>query len=284
MFCKLCGNPVDRKSMKCVSCGKPLGSLTGGNSFKDILQEKACVPGSAVTESGSFSPQFVRISSDIRDIKEKYYTQKTDFTAIISALGVLICIIVLVSSFALYIGNKKSLDQIRESLAMQINETNQKIDSLGLLFSSTAGNKNVSPDVSSSEFFFFDKNPESEFNVTPGKTSVAFVCRALGNDLQFSWIKYSHAENKWITIEQDSSQFAVMSSSNESNLTVIEAGPEHEGTYICVVKDENGIDHYSAPAQFSLSAVATVDPGNTDSAQADSTASNAGSNNSSQAG
>ena len=39
MFCKYCGSPVDRKTMLCTNCGKPQGSLKGGTSFRDMVEQ-----------------------------------------------------------------------------------------------------------------------------------------------------------------------------------------------------------------------------------------------------
>lgn len=40
MYCKFCGERIDRETMQCVSCGKPAGSLEGGVGFWDLAGEK----------------------------------------------------------------------------------------------------------------------------------------------------------------------------------------------------------------------------------------------------
>lgn len=71
--------------------------------------------------------------------------------------------------------------------------------------------------------------------------------------MQFSWIRYSVAQNDWITIKEDDTGFEIVTSSNESSLKVIDASEYHEGTYICVIEDSKGNVLYSTPVQFSLS-------------------------------
>ena len=39
MFCKYCGGTIDRETMKCTSCGKPVGSLAGGSGFKEMVEK-----------------------------------------------------------------------------------------------------------------------------------------------------------------------------------------------------------------------------------------------------
>lgn len=39
MFCKHCGDHIDRKTMRCTNCGTPVGSLEGGVFFRDLAGE-----------------------------------------------------------------------------------------------------------------------------------------------------------------------------------------------------------------------------------------------------
>ncbi len=251
MFCKFCGNLIDRKTMKCVSCGKPVGSLSGGNSFKYAFQSKANVASTPEVASGKSDPQIAHIAADIREIKKTISQKRINVAAIISTFCVLICLISLVSVFVLSGRNKRVLDGLDESIAAQFAATSQQLDDIKAVLDSTENKDNV-PAASTPTFFSIDKEPESVTNVTSGRTNVAFICKASGEGLRFSWIKYSPTRNAWGIIEDDESRFEVVSSANESSLKVINASNEHEGTYICVIEDQNGQLHYSSPVQFSL--------------------------------
>lgn len=39
MYCRYCGNPIDRTTMTCVSCGRQAGPLADGNSFRDLFRQ-----------------------------------------------------------------------------------------------------------------------------------------------------------------------------------------------------------------------------------------------------
>lgn len=40
MFCKFCGGQINRKTMRCVDCDRPVGPLEGGVGFWDLAGEK----------------------------------------------------------------------------------------------------------------------------------------------------------------------------------------------------------------------------------------------------
>lgn len=40
MYCKFCGKQIDRKTMRCVNCGEPVGSFEGGVGFWDLAGER----------------------------------------------------------------------------------------------------------------------------------------------------------------------------------------------------------------------------------------------------
>ncbi len=245
MFCKFCGNPIDRKTMKCTLCGKPAGSLSGGNSFRNILQGEEIVVKS--------DPQLAGIAADIGEIKKTVTQKKMTPLAILSAFCMLLCLLCLVSILALSGKTKRLFDGLNESVDTRFSITAQKLDDIetALITDDLTDEESSSPDPSS---FSIDKNPESVTNVTPGITNVAFICRASGEELLFSWIKYSADRNTWETIEDDDNRYEIMSSGNESSLKVINVNNEHEGTYICVIEEKNGDVHYSSPAQLSLAA------------------------------
>ncbi len=258
MYCKFCGNPVDRKAMKCTACGKPVGLLSGGNSFTQMLQGKPNNTDNAAVQPvkpGKIDQQMASIAVDVRDIKKRVHEKKPNYTAFFSAFCAMICVISLVSFFMLSAKNRRSIEGLSEAFGIFTDVTDSKLADIDLALNKEAeavekAMENVTGFVPTESSI--TKNPESESNVTPGVTTIAFICRASGKGLRFSWLKYSVETNFWITINKDNSDYEIISSSGESRLTVINANPAHVGTYICLVEDQDGHTLYSAPAQFTI--------------------------------
>ena len=251
MYCKYCGNPVDRKTMKCTACGKPVGSLSGGNSFKELLKGKTNSTETQTIQTGKSDPQIASIAVDIRDLKKKAYEKSINYAAFISALCALLCVILLISLFALSAKNRNSIEKVFGSIEALAETTEHKFDEITTSLNSESEGIEVSanPDAIN---LSITKNPESVDNVTPGRTNIAFSCRASGDELRFTWLKYSANKNAWLTIDQDNANFEIISAASESSLKVINASSGHEGTYICLVEDRAGHVLYSSPVQFSL--------------------------------
>jgi hypothetical protein len=251
MYCKYCGNPVDRKTMKCTVCGKPVGSLSGGNSFKELLKGKTNSTPAQVVQLGKSDTQTASIAADVRELRKKAYEKSINYAAIISALCALLCVILLISLFSLSAKNRSSTEEVFESIEALAETTDQKFDEITTALNResegievSANPEAINPSIT--------KNPESVDNVTPGRTNIAFICQASGDELCFTWLKYTADKNAWLTIDQDNSNFEIISSSSESSLKVINASSEHEGTYICLVEDRDGHVLYSSPVLFSL--------------------------------
>ena len=251
MYCKYCGNPVDRKTMKCTVCGKPVGSLSGGNSFKELLKGKTNSTATQVVQMGNSDTQIASIAADVRDLKKKVYEKSINYAAFISAICALLCVVLLISLFSLSAKNRSSIGEVFGSVKVLAETTDQKFDEITTALSRESERIEVSAN-SNAINLSITKNPESVDNVTPGRTNIAFICRASGDGLHFTWLKYSAEKNAWLTIDQGNSNFEIISTSSESSLKVINANSEHEGTYICLVEDREGHVLYSSPVQFSL--------------------------------
>ena len=256
MFCKYCGNPINRKTMSCTVCGKPVGALTGGNSFKELLQAKTNSSAGRTVQTENSNPQITNIAADVRFLKEAAAEKKVNHAALISAFCALICIISLIYSFSFSAKIRRSIEDVSASIETLAKNTYREFDDIQTaLASETEAESEAAEPSSGAEALepAITKNPVSVNNVTPGRTNIAFVCRASGDGLHFSWLKYSAEDNEWLTIGPDDTLFNVISSSGESSLKVINAGSEHEGTYICLVEDRHGHVLYSSPVLFSLS-------------------------------
>lgn len=269
MFCKFCGNPIDRTTMKCISCGKPVGPLSGGNGFRDAGtgREEPVPRRGGESFADVTAERLDRLSGEIHEVKKLLDTKKRNFTPLVAVIGIVLCLVVL---FALNGKNNNKITQLREELTEQIGVTQEKIDSLSGAFTApepteAAGEPQIVLSIT--------KQPTSEDRVEL-KTATLFICHAEGKNLSFSWLRYDADTKKMVQVKDD--EFYTVGSETEtdggqSTLRVFSAGPEQEGVYICMVKDENGQIIYSAPATLRLSGNSSGDDGEPDYDQSEST-------------
>lgn len=96
MYCNFCGGKIDRASMKCVSCGKPAGRLSGGNGFRDMLDGRSAPapaqePAAPKQDRGAelLIPRLNQISAEIRELRENAPKQ-SKLPALLAALCILV--------------------------------------------------------------------------------------------------------------------------------------------------------------------------------------------------
>lgn len=253
MYCKFCGNPIDRASLKCTACGKPVGSLSGGNSFRDVLEGKtgdgSMMPGEYSGENARI--QMNQIDNAIRDVKKSVLSKIHDLTRTSMALCILagvICIAVVLVSGAISAHKVSALKEevftLSEKNVVQLQTISNDVDLIKNALQTGEGDSEKTP-------IYIEKSPESETIMTPEQASLLLVCRAGGADLHFSWMKYNAEKNLWEYLD-NSNLYIIENEANESRLTAVAASRVHEGTYICVVQGRNGQMLYSAPAQLSI--------------------------------
>ena len=259
MYCKFCGNEIDRKSMKCTACGRPVGPLSGGTGFTDSIRQRQEQP--SPPEKDERLQKLLEASRRVeKDVKT--LPKKLDIILVAVAVCVLISFISLLSTSIFSGANRRMLKELSLSCETFINDAELRLGNIEARLAQ-GSQDGFAADGSSSytAAFSIDKNPESELNMPLGETMLTFVCRASGENLQFSWERYSQANNNWEKITDGDPLFSVSSSENESRLTVVNSSPEHEGTYICVITDSSGVEHYSAPAQISVESEDTANAG-----------------------
>lgn len=236
--------------MKCVSCGKPAGPLAGGNSLRDaLLGKREPYAGNGGENSpATNAEQFDRISAEICDVKKLLGPKKRDITPILAAISILLCFITFVTLLSVNGKINKKITQLKEELVTQIHVTDEKTDLLA----------DVSPEPEIDEpaqqtqtEVRIIKDPGSEDDVASGGKTL-FICRATGENLKFSWMRYDAATKGMVLIE-DQGAYVIENSEQESKLSIMNTGTGHEGVYICKVEGENGQILYSAPATLRLS-------------------------------
>lgn len=126
MYCKYCGNPVDRTAMKCSACGKPVGSLSGGISFRDLLAggEKTspdnAIPASQAPLSAPTPPapspevkrELSRLSAELREVRASIPEKKSGVSLLLPGLcaaALLLSLVSLISAFALGRSSREEL-------------------------------------------------------------------------------------------------------------------------------------------------------------------------------
>lgn len=235
MYCKFCGGPIDRKTMRCFDCGSPVGPLSGGNSFKE-----AFAGGKAAGTAEQSNPPS----------RPKRH-----------AIGLLLCsILCLIGILGIFLGLKTqhSISQLRDAFSLMTKEQAEQLQAISDRITPVQQANSAAEGQSSEGAFQITKDPESENDFRAEQTRVAFICRAAGEDLSFSWIKYNDRQNSWDTLE-NGDLYEIVNLPGESTLKVKSASRQHEGTYICIVSSgETGV-LYSAPAQLSLSKASAVE-------------------------
>lgn len=67
MFCKYCGKQIDPGTMRCRSCGRPVGPLEGGNGFWDLTGETPEPAAPVVLED----PEIPELKKQIEELREE---------------------------------------------------------------------------------------------------------------------------------------------------------------------------------------------------------------------
>lgn len=265
MYCKFCGSPVERKTMRCTSCGKPVGSLTGGNSFKELLLHES---------TGETVQKVTQRESKIAetyDCRENLAAKKLGAGVLLPLICSLLCLVSLIVLISVSGSSRRTYDMVR-TLDNQLIETNKTIQKIADMVNGPQEQNEEraqEPQVTPVPQMMprITKQPTSEDEAPAKETGNAFVCKAMGEKLEFSWKKYSEEKQKWIAITEDDKRFEVKteqigSSEYEykSTLKVIDAGETHEGQYRCDVKDSRGNTCESDVVTFTVKKAETNNP------------------------
>lgn len=243
MYCKFCGSPVERKTMRCTSCGKPVGSLTGGNSFKELLLHES---------TGETVQKVTQRESKIAetyDCRENLAAKKLGAGVLLPLICSLLCLVSMIVLISVSGSSRRTYDMVRtlDNQLIETNKTIQRIEDIVNGLQEQNEERAQEPQVTTvpQMMLGITKQPTSEDEVPAKETRVAFTCQVRGEKLKFSWKKYSEEKQEWIAITEDDKRFEVEteqigSSEYKSKLKVIDAGETHEGRYRCDVTDSRG--------------------------------------------
>ncbi len=257
MYCKFCGNPIDRNTMACVSCGKPVGPLSGGNSFKNVfLGEQSEHPAQETPERND--QQIAQMASDIQFLKKKASEKRSNAAAILAALGLLACLAVLVFMLMLNGDSKQTMDTLKEESGEQASVILQEIAGLKAMLVCGPAMEEEAP-----AFEYPKIHVHVNSTLPSGGTGDVFICSCTGTVevLQYTWLRYDPEEKDWIEIREDDPGYMIRSSSDGgSYLGIKDAGEQHEGTYYCEALAPNGEKLCSSPIVFTLDTGEPADP------------------------
>ena len=121
MYCKYCGNPVDRSTMSCSACGKPVGPLAGGVGLRDLLSgggraaadnviPASQTPLAPAAPSPEVKRELARLSAELQEVRESIPQKKSGVSPILTGLCAAALLLSLVS---LIVAVSSSKDELR---------------------------------------------------------------------------------------------------------------------------------------------------------------------------
>lgn len=215
MFCKFCGEKIDRSSMKCSKCRHEVGLLEGGIGFWDLTEKP--VAHNSVHQSKQESKQVQKTSSS-KPLQKKSQSQR-------------IIIFLLLGSIAL---NSAALTTTVHTKKAQ-DEINAKVDSLSdsllQLPDNTEINYATSEDIEeilkllheitsepTTEGIAVFQKPKNivitgESNFAEDNSLCLFSVCAMGINLSIQWQKYQWAEDggpgQWIDLDNEEALYSI---------------------------------------------------------------------------
>lgn len=252
MFCKFCGETIDRRTMRCSSCGKSVGPLAGGVGFWDLAgQPSPAAP--AVTPDEMEARQG---KNPVSHQNGRYPDTKK--VPILSVVAIALALILLVMNIILW-GDIRTLEKKYEELASKPNWVGEILDGMDFsadkdatepLPTETTG---VTEDPAETAtvpveetLSWISEQPEDRVltgeEIGSGKPVKLFELKVDGKDLEFRWEKYDTEANIWDEVdgkryEEEDENFM----GSVLSVLILEKWTEDAyGEYRCVIYDEKG--------------------------------------------
>lgn len=247
MFCKFCGKQIDRKTMQCVSCGKPVGSLEGGVGFWDLVGEKPAESHATLPVNNSK----VEKNSERMLSRQAHLDKRITVlsTMMIGMLAFSIILNVILLSIAL--GLKKDYEYLINSIQIQTEQENAHTEvqnteeglsesaSVEETVQEAATESMAVTELEQAEgLIVITKQPEDvsvSENIEAGE--ILFSLKAEGEGLTFQWQKYDAKTEEWESI--DSNLFEVQNGNTGTELILKSRSEEIYGDFRCVITDAN---------------------------------------------
>lgn len=167
MYCTFCGDAIDRKTMKCVSCGKPVGSLsTNRSSFQHINPRDPNNLTLTDDKLEALAQQLSQISSDIQEIKATATKKYRTFPTLVSVCCVLVSLLVLLFIFIHNSNDRLVVESGSNTVEKQFEIIDQKTDGFISVFSGNESTiQDVNPSFEDSPLPICEENNSNEKNV-----------------------------------------------------------------------------------------------------------------------
>lgn len=222
MICAKCGIEIDKKTMKCPKCGRPVGHAYAQHSSTDVEQSRAGGR-SQVTETPSY-----------------------ELLCYVLPIGAMIlCSILTVISILCFSKVTSALKENREEIQASITAVRNEIQTHNHIAPSLTvpSDSNISENPEGTtgpeltEHIIITVQPTSVLDAEPGSSVTLFI-KAEGNDLEYQWLKLTE-NNRWEDPTQANYQSEhppfLISPDDKSSL-IINTSPEGaEGLYQCKV-------------------------------------------------
>lgn len=262
MFCKFCGETIDRRTMRCSSCGKSAGPLAGGVGFWDLAGQPA--PAAPVVNPGEMGEPHGR-NAEVRTDYQNNKQPAPKKVPILALVAVVLSLILLVMNIMLW-GDIRVLEQKYEELASRPNWVGEMLENIeppanndateAALPDTTAvpaeepgtiaapAETTTPPAEAKPEWI--REQPEdrvlSAEEIESGKPMKLFELKVDGKDLEFRWEKYDTEADIWIEVdekryeEEDEDRIG-----SDLAVLILEKWSEDVyGEYRCVIFDEAG--------------------------------------------
>lgn len=255
MFCKFCGESIDRRTMRCSSCGKSAAPLAGGVGFWDLAGQPS--PAAPVVNAGEPQEPYGQ-NPEIPASYQNMNRPAPKRVPILSVLALLLSLILLVMNIMMR-GDIRSLERKYEELASRPNWVGEILDELEPPTDNGA-TESVPPETTDAPSEptetttlpsalapeWIREQPEdrvlSAEESESGKSIKLFELKVDGKDLEFRWEKYDAETDSWIEVDEKryEEEDKNLMGGELSMLILEEWSEDVYGQYRCVIYDEIG--------------------------------------------
>ena len=292
MFCKFCGETIDRRTMKCASCGKSVGPLAGGVGFWDLAGQPApASPAAPVVNPGEMEQLQGRKPINHQNGKQPAAKKLPilSIVAIVLALVLLVMIIMMRGDIRTLNRNYEALNRNYEVMEQKYVELEQRNAELEQKYEEVSSERSwfeqllddavrnndgetdpqnetevpedsADPTAPGNEGYpdWIIKQPKEEKlkmgQIASGASVVLFTLDVSRENLTFCWEKYDMEAKDWIEVDEE--HFEVEEKEIPGGIRVSlklkVCSEEACGTYHCRIVDENGLEYLSDEALVML--------------------------------
>lgn len=255
MFCKFCGETIDRRTMKCSACGKSAAPLAGGVGFWDLAGQPS--PAAPVVNAGETHEPYGQ-NAEISASHQNTKRPAPKRVPILSVVAVVLSLILLVMNIMMR-GDIRALERKYEELAGGSNWVGEILDEIEpptdnstteeLPPKATGAPTEVPPTTTKpveENQKWIREQPEdrvlSAEESESGKSIKLFELKVDGKDLEFRWEKYDAETDSWIEVDEKryEEEDKNLMGGEMSMLILEEWSEDVYGKYRCVIYDEIG--------------------------------------------